>query len=95
LFWKVMIPAAAPQIISGLQVAFPLALIIAMVTEMLTGGDGLGGYMVHAVRFAQSDKLFAGLLATLHTGMVFIQSFAWLRARMLVRHAETAVVAAA
>jgi ABC-type nitrate/sulfonate/bicarbonate transport system permease component len=93
LFWKVVVPAAAPQIISGLQVAFPLALIIAVVTEMLTGGDGLGGYMIHAVRFAQSDKVFAGLLATLLTGMVFIQGFAWLRARVLVWHAETAAVA--
>jgi len=95
LFWKVVIPAAAPQIISGLQVAFPLALIIAVVTEMLTGADGLGGYMIHAVRFAQSDKMFAGLLATLLTGMVFIQSFAWLRARLLIWHAEAAVGAGA
>jgi taurine transport system permease protein len=95
LFWKVVIPAAAPQIISGLQVAFPLAMIIAVVTEMLTGADGLGGYMIHAVRFAQSDKMFAGLLATLLTGMVFIQGFAWLRERLLVWHAESAVVAGA
>ena len=95
LFWKVVIPAAAPQIISGLQVALPLAMIIAVVTEMLTGGDGLGGYMIHAVRFAQSDKVFAGLLATLLTGMVFIQGFTWLRARLLIWHAETTVVAAA
>ena len=91
LFWKVVVPAAAPQIISGLQVAFPLALIIAVVTEMLTGGDGLGGYMIHAVRFAQSDKVFAGLLATLLLGMVFMQGFAMLRARLLVWHAETAL----
>jgi taurine transport system permease protein len=95
LFWKVIVPAAAPQIISGLQVAFPLALIIAVVTEMLTGGDGLGGYMIRAVRFAQSDKMFAGLLATLLTGMVFIQGFAALRARLLVWHAETAIAAGA
>jgi taurine transport system permease protein len=95
LFWKVVIPAAAPQIISGLQVAFPLAMIIAVVTEMLTGADGLGGYMIHAVRFAQSDKMFAGLLATLLTGMVFIQGFAWLRGRLLVWHAESAVIAGA
>jgi taurine transport system permease protein len=94
LFWKVVIPAAAPQIISGLQVAFPLALIIAVVTEMLTGGDGLGGYMIHAVRFAQSDKMFAGLLATLLTGSIFMQAFAVLRARLLVWHGETAVAAA-
>jgi taurine transport system permease protein len=90
LFWKVVIPAAAPEIISGLQVAFPLALIIAVVTEMLSGADGLGGYMIHAVRFAQSAKMFAGLLATLLTGLVFIQGFALLRQRILVWHAETA-----
>jgi ABC-type nitrate/sulfonate/bicarbonate transport system permease component len=90
LFWKVIIPAAAPEIISGLQVAFPLALIIAVVTEMLTGADGLGGYMIHAVRFAQSAKMFAGLLATLLTGLIFIQGFALLRRRVLVWHAESA-----
>ena len=90
LFWKVVIPAAAPEIISGLQVAFPLALIIAVVTEMLSGADGLGGYMIHAVRFAQSAKMFAGLLATLILGMAFIQGFAMLRRRLLVWHAETA-----
>ena len=90
LFWKVVIPAAAPEIISGLQVAFPLALIIAVVTEMLSGADGLGGYMIHAVRFAESAKVFAGLLATLLTGLVFIEGFAVLRRRLLVWHAETA-----
>jgi ABC-type nitrate/sulfonate/bicarbonate transport system permease component len=95
LFWKVVIPAAAPQIISGLQVALPLALIIAVVTEMLTGGDGVGGYIIRAVRFAQSDKVFAGLLATLLMGMLFIQGFAWLRGRILAWHAETAVFAGA
>jgi taurine transport system permease protein len=90
LFWKVVIPAAAPEIISGLQVAFPLALIIAVVTEMLSGADGIGGYMIHAVRFAQSAKMFAGLLATLLLGLVFIQSFALIRRRLLIWHAETA-----
>ena len=94
LFWKVIVPAAAPQIISGLQVAFPLALIIAVVTEMLTGADGLGGYMIHAVRFAQSDKVFAGLLATLLLGMFFMQAFAILRSRLLVWHAESAFAGA-
>jgi taurine transport system permease protein len=95
LFWKVVIPAAAPEIISGLQVAFPLALIIAVVTEMLSGADGLGGYMIHAVRFAQSAKMFAGLLATLLTGLVFIQGLALLRRRLLIWHAETAPAAGA
>jgi hypothetical protein len=38
----------------GLQVALPIALIVA---EMLMGGYGLGGAMVHAPRFADSQGL--------------------------------------
>ena len=41
-----MLPAALPQILTGLQVALPIALIVAIVAEMLMGGYGLGGAMI-------------------------------------------------
>ncbi len=56
LLWQVLLPAALPQILTGLQVALPLALIVAVVTEMAMGGYGLGGAMIQASRFAD----FAG-----------------------------------
>jgi ABC-type nitrate/sulfonate/bicarbonate transport system permease component len=90
LFLKIVVPAAAPQVISGLQIAIPQALIIGIVTEMLTGGDGLGSYMIRAVRFSDSVTAFAGILAMLVTGLAYMRLAAMLRRRVLRWHAETA-----
>ena len=38
LLWQIALPASLPQIITGLQVALPIALIVAIVTEMFMGG---------------------------------------------------------
>jgi ABC-type nitrate/sulfonate/bicarbonate transport system permease component len=92
LFWKIVMPAAAPQVISGLQIALPQSLIIGIVTEMLTGGDGLGSYMIRGVRFSDSETAFAGLLAMLVTGLAYMQIAAMLRRRLLQWHAETATM---
>ena len=62
LLWQIMLPAALPQILTGLQVALPIALIVAVVTEMLMGGYGLGGAMMTASRFADSRGVFAGIV---------------------------------
>ena len=88
-FWKVVIPAALPEILSGLQIAFPMCLIVSIVTEMLTGGKGLGGYMIFAARFGESDKVFLGIIAIALVGFVLIEGLAWLRRRLLSWHSET------
>src|SRR5262249_42660963 len=36
--WEIAVPAAMPQIFTGLQIALPIALITATVVEMLMGG---------------------------------------------------------
>jgi ABC-type nitrate/sulfonate/bicarbonate transport system permease component len=51
LLTQIVLPAALPQIMTGLQVALPLTLIVAVVAEMLMGGYGLGGAMMDASRF--------------------------------------------
>jgi ABC-type nitrate/sulfonate/bicarbonate transport system permease component len=90
LFWKIVVPAALPSILTGLQIAFPITLIVSIVCEMLTGGQGLGGYMIYAARFGESDKVFLGIFFTAVIGYVLIEGFAWLRRRLLAWHAETA-----
>src|SRR5262249_58647849 len=61
LLWQIVFPAALPQIMTGLQVALPIALIVAIVTEMFMGGYGLGGAMNTASRFADSPALFPAI----------------------------------
>lgn len=89
LLWKVVIPAALPQILSGLQIAFPMALILAVVTEMITGGIGLGAYMMRSARFALTEQLFVGLVTIALLGYLLLRLFDHLRRYLLRWHAES------
>ena len=86
--WQVVLPAALPQILTGLQVALPIALIVAVVAEMLMGGYGLGGAMVHASRFADSRGVFAGIVEIAAVGYVLVKAMALVRRRLLIWHQE-------
>jgi len=88
LMWGIVMPAALPQILTGLQVALPISMIIAVVTEMLMGGYGLGGAMMMASRFADSRGVFAGIVEIAVVGYVLIKAMAILRRRLLIWHQE-------
>ncbi len=88
LLWQIVLPAALPQIITGLQVALPIALIVAVVAEMLMGGYGLGGAMVHASRFAESRGVFAGIVEIAVVGYVLVKAMGLVRRRLLIWHQE-------
>jgi ABC-type nitrate/sulfonate/bicarbonate transport system permease component len=90
MLWQILLPAALPQILTGLQVALPLSLIVAVVTEMLMGGYGLGGAMMTASRFANSTSVFAGIVEIAAVGYVLVKAMALIRGRLLVWHQEAA-----
>jgi ABC-type nitrate/sulfonate/bicarbonate transport system permease component len=88
LLWQVVLPAALPQIMTGIQVALPLSLIVAVVTEMLMGGYGLGGAMITASRFANSLGVFAGIVEIALVGYILVKAMALIRRRLLLWHPE-------
>jgi ABC-type nitrate/sulfonate/bicarbonate transport system permease component len=88
LIWQIMLPAALPQILTGLQVALPLSLIVAVVAEMAMGGYGLGGAMMTASRFADSRGVFAGIVEVGAVGFCLVKAMAILRRRLLIWHQE-------
>jgi ABC-type nitrate/sulfonate/bicarbonate transport system permease component len=77
-----------PQIITGLQVALPIALIVAIVTEMFMGGYGLGGAMNTAARFADSRGVFAGIVEIAVIGYALVKGITMMRRRLLLWHQE-------
>jgi ABC-type nitrate/sulfonate/bicarbonate transport system permease component len=89
LIWQILLPAALPQIFTGLQVALPIALIVAVITEMAMGGYGLGGAMMQASRFADSRGVFAGIVEIAVVGYALVAAMAALRRRLLLWHPET------
>ena len=88
LLWQISLPAALPQIMTGLQVALPIALIVGIVCEMLMGGYGLGGAMMTASRFADSRGVFAGIVEIAVVGYILVKGMALVRRRLLLWHQE-------
>jgi ABC-type nitrate/sulfonate/bicarbonate transport system permease component len=88
LLREVVLPAAAPEVLTGLQVALPIALIVCIVAEMKMGGIGLGGAMITASRFADSPGVFAGIVEIALAGYVLVKLMALLRRRLLAWHPE-------
>ena len=88
LLTQVVLPAALPQIMTGIQVALPLSLIVAVVAEMLMGGYGLGGAMMTASRFANSTSVFAGIVEIAVVGYCLVKAMALIRRRLLIWHQE-------
>ncbi len=83
---EVVLPAAAPQIFTGLQVAFPLCLIVTLVTEMLMGGEGVGDTMLQNARYVDSPGLFAGIFIIGAVGYACIATLELLRRQILAWH---------
>ncbi len=89
VIWKIVVPAALPQILSGLQIAFPMSLIVTVVTEMITAGGGLGGYMILSARQAQSEQVFVGILTIAIVGYLLLNGFDHVRRYLLRWHTES------
>jgi ABC-type nitrate/sulfonate/bicarbonate transport system permease component len=85
---QIVLPAAFPQIMTGLQVALPLALIVTVVAEMLMGGYGLGGAMMTAARFANSTGVFAGIVEIAVVGYALVKAMSLIRRWLLIWHPE-------
>jgi NitT/TauT family transport system permease protein len=72
LFWKVIIPGAAPFIITGLRQAFLRAWIAVVGAEMLAASDwGLGWVIFDAKEFLNADVMLASLAVIGAIGFAF------------------------
>jgi len=72
LFWKVIIPGAAPFIIAGLRQAFLRAWIAVVGAEMIAASDwGLGWVIFDAKEFLNADLMLASLVVIGTLGLIF------------------------
>jgi nitrate/nitrite transport system permease protein len=66
-FWKIMIPAAAPYIFTGLRIGIGLSWLAIVAAEMLTGGVGIGFFIWDAWN---SSRLADIIVALVYIGLV-------------------------
>ena len=67
---KIGLPSALPDILSGMRLSMTVALIIAIVGEMLSSQAGLGQAVLLAARSFRSSQLFAGVILLGLIGLV-------------------------
>jgi ABC-type nitrate/sulfonate/bicarbonate transport system permease component len=70
LLLKVQLPAALPETFIGIRLASAIALIAAIVAEMLAGRDGLGYLMSSAAFSLRIPDTFVGLAAAMLLGLL-------------------------
>lgn len=67
---KIALPNAAPDILSGMRLSLVISLVMAVITDMITGQVGLGSLVVLASRTFDTAGLFAGLVLLSVIGFV-------------------------
>ena len=61
---RVTLPAALPNIATGIRVSASIALLVGVTAEFLTGTDGLGGYMQQQQAAYRLPPLYAAIVVT-------------------------------
>lgn len=59
VLWSVVIPATAPFIFAGFRVALPIAMIVVIITEMISSADGLGYLVMYSLASFKTDRMLA------------------------------------
>jgi ABC-type nitrate/sulfonate/bicarbonate transport system permease component len=70
VIFKIALPSASPDILAGMRLSLTVALILAVVCEILAGLDGLGHWVLLSARAFRSADLFAGVILLGATGYV-------------------------
>jgi len=83
LLWRVRLPAAAPEIFTGIRIAASFALLATVAAEMLAGTDGLG-YALYNAGFSLATPSMFALMFVIGLLGVAIQSVVALARRALV-----------
>ncbi|NUL43970.1 ABC transporter permease [Cellulosimicrobium funkei] len=82
-FTQVYLPAAAPQIFSGLQVSLQVAFIVMIASEMLGAATGIGALTLTAQQSFMIADMWAGVLLLGVLGFLINKIFDLVKARIL------------
>jgi len=72
---KVILPAASPQIMTGLRISLAITLILVVISEMVGSSDGIGYFILDAQRRLKVDRMYAGMLSLALLGYLLNQIF--------------------
>ncbi len=80
---RVVLPATAPFIFAGFRVALPVALIVVIMTEMVSSADGLGYQVIYAMSSLKTDRMLAVVVTIALLGWLLDKTLVVLRDRLV------------
>jgi NitT/TauT family transport system permease protein len=84
VLWQIVVPAAMPEVLTGIRTAIAIAFVLLIASELLIARNGLG-YLVSG--FGDSGvypSMFAVILTVVTLGFCADRLFQWMMSRVLV-----------
>jgi NitT/TauT family transport system permease protein len=80
---RVVLPATMPYVFAALRVALPVALIVVVITEMISSVDGLGYLVSYSLSSLRTDRILALVVVISAVGLALDRSLVALRDRLI------------
>jgi ABC-type nitrate/sulfonate/bicarbonate transport system permease component len=88
-FRELVIPAASPQILTGMRISLAISLILAILGEMIVSNDGLGYFTLLAQRTFKVPEMYAGIFTLAAFGYALNRIFLLIEAKLIRWHHES------
>ena len=88
-FRELVLPAASPQILTGMRISLAISLILAILGEMIVSNDGLGYFTLLAQRTFKVPEMYAGIFTLALFGYVLNRVFLTIESRLIAWHRES------
>lgn len=83
IFFRVILPATAPQVFVGLRVGLSMTFVMLFTSELISAQSGLGWLIVQGENAGRYDLMLAGIAAFATLGFISDRILLLLRARVL------------
>jgi len=80
---RVVVPAAAPFIFAGFRIALPIAMVVVIITEMISSADGLGYLVMYSLASFKTDRMLAAVVVISLLGLALDRLMVALRDRLV------------
>jgi ABC-type nitrate/sulfonate/bicarbonate transport system permease component len=86
---EVVLPAASPNILTGMRISLAISLILAILGEMIVSNDGLGYFVLLSQRTFKVPDMYAGIFTLALLGYMLNRLFLMIESRLIRWHTES------
>jgi ABC-type nitrate/sulfonate/bicarbonate transport system permease component len=75
ILWKIVLPAASPNIVAGMRIALAIALILTVIAELVASNDGVGFMILDMERAFRIPEMYAYIFTLMIVGYLLNRLF--------------------